>query len=178
MMDSETTVFVDICKALMRVFPKRLEEFERAQLHRDYFKALRRFSVSQVQAGAEAWMQRGKYFPKPAEWIDAIPQRREVAVEYPAMTEQESREYRRAEQLRYEDSPCHCRECERAGVAEKALRFVPDVSADGSDRKMRDGDRIVTAGHWAHGEALRRWYEARANFYELFCARFGGRPGI
>lgn len=178
MMDSELTPFIAVCNDLMRVFPKRMDDHDKNQLHRDYFKALRRFSFGQVEHGAEAWMQRGKFFPKPAEWIDAIPQRKEQAIEYPAMSEQDARDYRHAELLRYEDAPCHCRECVGADVTEKPLRFVPDVSADGGERKVRDGDRVVVAGHWAHGNELRRWYVARANFYEAFVKRFGGRPGI
>lgn len=169
MTDAELFAFTDVCKDLMRVFPKRLEEFEKAQLHRDYFKALRRFSVSQVQAGAEAWMQRGKYFPKPAEWIDSIPKQAPTAlVDVPAMSPMEAREYQRAERLRYEDQPCGCRDCVAAQVSEKPVRFVPEFTADDRERKVRDGERIVTAGHWAHGTELARYYKAKADFYEAY----------
>lgn len=162
--------FADVVRGLRRVFPKRMEDHELRQMDVDYFKALRRFPLAQVQAGAEAWMQRGKYFPKPAEWIDSIPRRATVAVDIPAMSEAEASDYRRAEKLRYDDRPCVCPRCREVGVTDKPLRFVPEVNPDGTDRKVRDGDRIVVAGHWAHGAELARWYQAKGDFYERFYA--------
>lgn len=179
MTDGELFRFVDVWNDLARVFPKRLDDHEKQQMQRDYFRAMRRFPLSQIEAGAEVWIQRGKYFPKPAEWMDAIPkQSAVVTLDVPAMSEGESRAYQRAEAMRYEDQPCGCPKCREAEVTDKPLRFVPEFTPDDRERKVRDGERVVTAGHWAHGYELARWYEARANFYEAFVARFGGRPGI
>jgi len=177
--ETEIFAFADVVKGLQRVFPKRWDEHEQAQLQRDYFKALRKFPLSQVAAGAEAWMQRGKFFPKPAEWIEAIP-KRQSAPDLPVMSDEQTREYHRAEALRYEDKPCGCLSCREAEVTEKPLRFVPEVNPDGTDRRVRDGvrDRIVVAGHWAHGFELARWYAAKGEFYEQFyalCAKKGAR---
>ena len=175
MNDGELFAFVDVFRGVQRVFGKRVQDHEEGQMHRDYFKALRRFTIDQVKAGAEAWTQRGKYFPKPAEWIDAIPRREAPTVNVPALSEQDARDYARAEQLRYEGSPCTCRECVQAGMAERATRFVPEF-VDDHARLVRFGERIVTAGHWAHGFELARWYQARADFYNKFLERFGGLP--
>jgi len=170
MTDAEMFVFVDAFKGLLRVFPKRLEEHEQAQMHRDYFKALRRYTVQQVQAGAEAWMQRGKYFPKPAEWIDAIPRRQPAAVEVSELSAVEAREWVDAERRGVEGEACGCVACRAAGI-DKPTRFVPEFNADDTDRRAQLGQRLVTRGHWAHGVELARWYRARADFWETCHAR-------
>lgn len=173
MTQSEEFQFAEVVRGLERVFPKkRFEEHERTERLKVYAKAFRRFSLAQVSAGADAWLARGKFFPKPAEWIDAMPKQR-ASVEIPAMTTPEAEDYRRAERLRYEDAPCVCIACKQADVTEKALRFVPTYDADGQERRMRDGDRIVTAGHWAHGRELAGWYRAKADFYDAMLKRFG-----
>lgn len=166
MTDSEVFAFMDVFRGLERVFPKRLEEHERQRLGADYFRTLRKFPLPQVAAGAEVWLQRGKYFPKPAEWLDAIPRQRAVVAELPAIAARELADLRRAESLGYEDVPCACAECRAADVTEKPIRFVPDITADGTERKALDGERTVTLGHWAHGYELARWYQARADFWE------------
>jgi hypothetical protein len=91
------------------------------------------------------------------------------------MTEAEAREYQRAEALKYEDRPCSCQACKAAGVDWKPLRFVPEFTADGFDRKVRDPfkDRIVTAGHWAHGAELAGYWRARGEFYAKWTALLG-----
>lgn len=166
-MDSEMFSFVGLCNALMRVFPKRIEEYEKAQLHRDYFKALRHVPYTQIEAGAEAWIQRGKYFPKPAEWLHAIPTPAKTCTEAMPLSDVEARDYRHAVDVKYEDVPCHCPECASAHVTDKPIRFVPEFSADGTDRRVVLDGRIVTAGHWAHGAELARWWQARAAFWSL-----------
>jgi hypothetical protein len=178
MTDGELFAFVDVFKGVQRVLGKRMTEGEEAQTHRDYFRALRRFSLAQVMAGAEVCIQRGKYFPKPAEWIDAIPKRQAMPLDIPAMTDQESRDYHRAELMRYTAPPCTCTECVESGMTETPMRFVPEFTADDRERLLRDGERIVTAGHWAHGWELARWYEARAFFYAEFRRVFGMTPKL
>lgn len=178
MTDSEMFPFMDVFRNLQRVFPKRLDQHDQQQMGASYFKALQKFPLGRVAAGADAWVSRGKFFPKPAEWIDAMPRLHLPAADVAVMSDQDAREYARAEQMRYEDTPCRCHECVFAHVSDKPLRFVPEVSADGSDLKVRDPlrDRIVTAGHWAHGPELARWYHARADFYNRFLEIFGKLP--
>ena len=45
--------------------------------------------------------------------------------------------------------PCSCPECFQAGVTDKELRRDP------------------RSGRWLHGHELRRWYEAREEFFKL-----------
>lgn len=176
MTDGELFAFCDVVRGLERVFPRRVDEHERGQRDRAYFGALKRFPLGSVQAGADAWMQRGKFFPKPAEWIDAIPRAKAASVEIPAMTEAESQDYRRAEAMRYEDKPCRCHECQSVKI-DKPIRFVPTLDRNGDELRRREGDRTVTAGHWAHGAELARWYKSRADFYEQY-VRFVGSKAI
>lgn len=175
MTDSELFPFMDAFRGLQRVFPKRLDEHDLQQMGSAYFKALRKFPLGRVQAGADAWVQRGKFFPKPAEWIDAIPQAKPASADIPSMTEAQAEDYRRAERLRYEDAPCGCQACRAAEVHEKPLRFVPTLDANDNTTRMREGERIVTAGHWAHGVELARWYHARADFCDAFLKIYGMR---
>lgn len=171
MNDTEVFAFMDTFRSLTRVFPLRGDEDAIRDVGASYFKALRRVPLREIQAGAEVVIQRHKHFPKPAEWLDAIP-KRQTAVEVPTMTPTEAQTYARAEQLHYEDEPCRCASCVAAQVSWKPLRFVPEVNADGTDRKVRDPfkDRIVTAGHWAHGQELVGYWNARGAFYAKWTA--------
>ena len=169
MSDAEVFQFNDVFKGLSRVFPKRLQEHELQQMSGEYFRAMKHFTLTQVKAGADAWRQRGKFFPKPVEWMESIPRGRE-AVKLPMLSDEEARDYRRAESLRYEDRPCSCAACRAASVSDRPLRFVPTVNGDGTERQARIGDRTVIAGHWAHGQELARWYQAKADFYNAYYA--------
>jgi hypothetical protein len=167
--------FSEVVSDLRQVFPKRMEDHERRSMDAAYFQALRRFTIPQIRRGAEAWIQRGKYFPKPAEWIDAIPRQSEAAqADIPALSESQAHEYLKAEKARYEGPVCSCLECRRAGI-EKPIRFVPEFNENDTDRKVKCGERIVTAGHWAHGAELARWYQAKADFYEAYHAALAKR---
>lgn len=164
--------FMDTFRNLQRVFPLRGDEHDLSQVGGAYFKALRRFPLERVQAGAEVWMQQGKRFPKPAEWIDSIP-RQKAVVELPTLSSAQAAEYLRAEGKRYEDARCGCAACVKAGVSEQPLRFVPDYLDDGRDAQAMLGDRIVTTGHWAHGDELKGYYAARNAFWYRMFELFG-----
>lgn len=177
MTDGELFAFVDVFRGIQRVFGKRMTEGEEAQTHRDYFRALRRFPLDQIKAGAEVWLQRGKYFPKPAEWIDAIPkQSAHAASTLPQATPQQAQDARRAEQMRFEGHPCRCAECVESGVTERPTRFVPVEDANGEIVRVLDGEREMTPGKWIHGYELARWYAAQAEFYAKYRAAFGRLP--
>jgi hypothetical protein len=153
---------------LARMLSRRMDDGERANLLADYFKALQSYSLESVQAAAEVIAQKARYFPKPVEWVDAMPRVTEAAF-VPLMTAAEVREWRRAEAKRWEDDPCACAACKRASVDWKPLRFVPEIDASGRDRRVKDGerDRVVVAGHWAHGDELDRWYRPKAEFFGI-----------
>jgi hypothetical protein len=79
------------------------------------------------------------------------------------ITAEEAAAARRAARLRYQDAPCQCGACQAAGVTERPRRFVPTLTRDGDEERVRDPQtlRLVVAGHWAHGAELARWYAAR-----------------
>jgi len=170
--DSEVFSFMQVFRSVQRVFPLRGEEHEVNDVGASYFKALKRFDLKAVQSGADRWLQQGKRFPKPAEWIDAIPRRLET-VEIAALAGLEAKEWLDAEQQRWENSPCLCPECRAANVEEKPLRFVPNDPIE----QGKIGERIVTRGHWIHGWDLFRWYQARADFYNR-CVELGLRGDV
>lgn len=176
MIEADTFAFMADFNDLRRVFPLRGEPYEIQQVGIAYFKAMRRFPLSAVSAGKDAWLVHGKRFPKPAEWIESIPPKPKSAT-IPALTELERVEYQRAETLGYEHDPCTCQACQAAGVTHRFLRFVPDVDADHRDVKGTIGDRVVTRGHWAHGDELKRWYAAREAFFAT-CDRLGLRTTL
>jgi hypothetical protein len=169
MTDAELFPFMDTFRSLARVFALRGDDHEIRDVGASYFKALRRFPLEPVQVGADVWMQKGERFPKPAQWIDSIPKR--VVVQLAALAPDEVTAYLRAERLRYDDAPCSCTACVKAGISDKPLRFVPDES------QGLIGDRIVTRGHWAHGDELGRYYAAKNAFWFRMFETFGaGTP--
>ncbi len=172
MTDPDLDPFMETFQAVQRIFPLRGEDRELRHVGASYFKAMRRFPLSAVRAGAEVWIQQGKRFPKPAEWIESIPPRTAVS-SIQALSESDMHDYLRAEQLRYEDVPCACAACRAAGVSDKPLRFVPEVEADGRDKKALIGSRVIITGHWAHGEELARWYVAKHAFWARMYEQFG-----
>lgn len=165
MTDAEMPAFLDVFRRLTRVFPFRGDAQEVADVGASYFKAFRRRSLPDVVAGADRWIQTENRFPRAAQWLGAIP-RGDVEV-VPMMSEADAREHRRAELLGYEDAPCQCDLCRAAEVDEKPLRFVPEFTENDRDKHVRDplNQRVVTAGHWAHGVELFRWYRARGDFW-------------
>lgn len=173
MTDAEMFTFLETFQRLTRVFPLRGEDHEIRDVGTSYFRAMRRFPLRAVQEGADVWLQQGKRFPKPAEWIESIPARRVTAVALAPLSEEAMATYLRAEGLRYEDRPCTCRACVAAGVSEKPLRFVPEFDADGRDAKALIGERVVVTGHWAHGEELAGYYRAKDAFWTRMLELFG-----
>jgi hypothetical protein len=132
-----------------------------------YFHVLKGLPLSDVIAKADTWLSTQVKMPKPAEWAAVVVRK---VVDLPVLLEREAREWRKAEQQRWEDAPCGCQSCVEAGVSEKPLRFVPE------ERQAIEplSKRVVTAGKWAHGWDLFRWYQARADFYNR-CLELGLR---
>jgi len=171
MQDAELFAFMAIFRELLQVFPKRLDEHDIGQLGTSYFAALRRFTIPQIQSGADVWIQRGKFFPKPSEWRESIPRDVTPSVALAEFTPFEAAEYLDAERKHWEAEPCACRRCEGAGVSHRFLRYVPEADEHGMDRRGLIGARIVVHGHWAHGEELGSFYAARERFWSAFRAQ-------
>jgi hypothetical protein len=155
-----------------RVFPLRGDERDTRQLVSAYFAAFRRYPLERVKDGADAWIATGTRFPKPAEWIDAIPKPGLSGGALQDLTPAEAAEHQQAERRGYDGDPCPCAECRAAGVEHRFLRFVPDEDGDGQTRKGRIADRGITRGHWIHGWELQRWYAARDRFWAM-CRSIG-----
>lgn len=162
--------FLAIFRELLKVFPKRLDDHDETQLAKAYFAALRRFTIPQIQAGADVWVQRGKFFPKPVEWRECIPRDVAASVALVELTPVDAAEYLDAERKAYEGEPCDCRACRDAGVSHRFLRYVPESDDAGIDLKGLIGTRVVVRGHWAHGEELARWYVVKEQFWTDFRA--------
>ena len=170
MQDVDLPAFLSIFRDLLKVFPKRLDEADVAQLAKAYFAAFRYFTIPQIQAGADVWIERGKFFPKPAEWRECIPRAVTAGPALSELTHVEATEYLDAERRSYEGDPCNCRPCVSAGVSHRFLRYVPEADEQGMDVRGLIGERVVVRGHWAHGQELRRFYEARDRFWADFGA--------
>lgn len=165
MTDHDALAFAATFQKLRGFFALRGDREEIQQISALYFKVLSRFPLPAVDAGADAWIEKGARFPKPAEWIKTIP--RGATATLPTMTADEATEHRRAVALHYEDEPCNCVECTAAGVTHRFLRYVPESDADDRDIRRLLDSKPVTVGHWAHGEELQRWYAARDAYLSL-----------
>jgi hypothetical protein len=165
MLDSDQLAFAATFLKLRTVFSLRGDKAELQQISGLYFKVLRRHPLAAVEAGAESWLQTGARFPKPGEWLKAIPRGQTGTLA--EMNADEAREYHRAVALHYQDEPCRCLNCVAAGVTHRFLRYVPETDDNDRDVRMRLGEKVVTRGHWAHGEELARWYAARDEYLAL-----------
>lgn len=174
MTDAEISPFMATMRDVVRVFPIRGGDEDLRQLGASYFKALRRYPLAMVQAGAELVIGQNKHFPKPAEWLDAIPRATATAT-VEALSAFDADEWMAAERGRWEQPPCKCAECRDAGVTGRPMRFVPNVDANGGDQRGLIGERTISRGHWIHGHDLQRWYAAKDQFWGLFSAAVGAK---
>ncbi len=167
MNDIDLPAFMDLFRRVTRIFPVRGESDDVQDMSMAYFKALRFYPLEAVSAGADVYISRGKFFPKPGQWIESIPKAR-TRPELKQLLPREVSDYLRAERLKYQsEDPCHCDPCRQAGVDHRFSRFVPEFD-EGQDARVLIGDREVTRGHWAHGEELKRYYSARDGFWGAF----------
>jgi hypothetical protein len=161
---ADVVAFTAAFNGLRVLFPLRADRAEVEQLQRLYFRALARFSIERVEAGAETWTASGTRFPKPAEWVRAIPSEDRALSRLHVLDEPEATEHRRAAARYYEGEPCACFDCQQAGVTHRLLRYVPMQDEHGCEmRGLLDG-RPVVRGYWAHGADLAAFYEARDAF--------------
>jgi hypothetical protein len=157
--------FVKEVRRLTTVFRVRTTPSEIEQMSGAYFSALQRFSLEQVINASDAWIAKESKFPKPADLAQRMPAAPITAY---TLSGAEAAEWLQAERQRYEAPPCSCQSCVAAGVTDQPLRFVPNFDANDRDVRVLLGERTVTAGHWAHGVELQRWYAARAQCRAVF----------
>jgi hypothetical protein len=148
-------------------FRLKVKEGEIEELTRTYFRILDTAPLEDVLAAGKTCLATCRKFPKPAEWLAALPAAPvAVRADLRVMGTPERLEYARAETLRYEDAPCGCLLCQEADVTHRPLRFVPDEILGVLDKALdTERNREVITGHWAHGEELARWYVARDHFF-------------
>lgn len=161
-----TETFDNLARVLVS---RRMDDGERSQMLSAYFKALRAYDIAAVKGGAEAVLATAKHFPKPVEWIEAMPRRSGQPADVPVLFENEARIWRAAEAAFWERDPCKCSLCVAANVDWKPLRFVPEFDEFDRERKVFDQgrNRTVTAGHWAHGVELAGYYRARGEYLSM-----------
>ena len=148
-----------------------------SELVDDYWRALEAFPLVAVEAGLTKLLETAVHFPKPAEWRKAIPRRILASATYRVLSDGERTDYLRAKALSWEDAPCPCEPCVRAGVDEKPLRFAP---CETLEQTWLDDTRqqVVVPGDWLHGELLQRWYAARDVYLALKTAWSDGRQPV
>jgi len=168
MTDFDFAQFEKAFGRLMTLFRLKLRPAEREELTRTYFKLLEAHDIADVlEAGARCG-QKNRTFPKPVDWLAELDP-------MPAACPQDRRQMRveeidaldRATAMRYEDHPCLCSECVRAGIDDQPLRYVPTELTDDEYERAFNPRRghLEVVGHWAHGDELARWYRARAELY-------------
>jgi hypothetical protein len=148
-------------------FRLKVKDGEIEELSRTYFRILETAPLDDVLAAGKTCLATSRKFPKPAEWLAALPAAPiAAAADTRVMGTTERLEYARAEALRYEDAPCGCLLCQEADVTQRPLRFVPDEILGVLDKAFdTERNRTVVTGHWAHGAELVAWYMARDAFF-------------
>jgi hypothetical protein len=166
----DSAAFEVVFKRLSGAFQWRGKPSDFTTKMRAYFDALQPFPLDQVETAAQVCRDTLTRFPRIVEWRQAIPATEPRKPEDARwMGAAEAAEYVRAVRQHYQDDPCACVACQEAGVSDRPLRYVPEF--DTEDREERawcsSMHAVVVVGHWAHGEALARWYAARDRFFAV-----------
>lgn len=151
------------------VFQLRVKPEEWVTLTKTYFTLLEGYPIDAVLHAAKVCLRTLKHFPRPVEWLEVLdrPTATAPTLDVRQMTTSEVLELTDAETRRYERPACACRACVAAGVSGRPLRYVPTLDGETEERAYHPRrERIEIVGHWAHGEELRRWYVARAAFFQ------------
>jgi hypothetical protein len=158
-LESDSAAFETALKRLSGGLQRKWKPDEWRGTVEIYFDALKHADLADVLSAIPTLQARSRW-PKVGDWIALLPVRAVVTGER-IMRPPEAAEYLRAHRLHWFDEPCGCPLCFAAGVSDKPLRFVPDADGDARAYHPTFG-RVVTTGHWAHGDELRRWYVAKA----------------
>lgn len=165
MTPSDFDAFADMFRELASMFRLYANDEQKAATLSAYFETLRSYPLERVRRGYEQLKTTSTKWPVPAAWIAAMP-RGDGAL--PPMDWRQVKASNDAEQLFYEGPLCHCVECVAANVTHLHLRYVPCLNSDGDVIPMKHPARSqpVLLGEWIHGNRLRNWYAAKAEFYQ------------
>jgi len=174
MTSADYSDFVAMFQELASIFRFYGTEEQKAAAMGAYFQTLQSYPLDRVRKGYEQLKVTATKMPVPAQWITAMP-RGDNAL--PEMDWRQQKASDEAERLFYEGAFCHCAECEQANVTHLNLRYVPVQDRDGNVMPMKHPNRSqpVLLGEWLHGQRLRSWYRARAEFYQKLESL---KPGI
>lgn len=167
MTDADYATFDRAFRRVCGVFRLKLKDAELEDLTRTYFKILDQAPLDDVLEAGKRAIATSKTFPKPVDWLAALPVPIVEARDYRVMREDEREDYARAERLHFAGDPCGCLLCQAAGT-DRPLRFVPtEVDETGRLERAVDSvrNRVLVVGHWAHGAELVAWYAAKARCF-------------
>jgi hypothetical protein len=177
--------FAAAFRRLALAFNLRLGQAARLELTQTYFRVLDEYPLAEVLMAGRSLLQTHTTMPKVAEWLarlhgpasapsPAAPVSPPQGPDVRTMSVEEVETHARAVRLGYEDTPCICSACEAAGVSDRPRRFVPTLWPDDSEQRAYNprSAKVETLGHWAHGDELRRWYEARQRCFDA-ASRYG-----
>ncbi len=143
-------------------------EDQRGRMKAEYFDVLRAYPVEAVASSYESLRRKMKKWPVPADWLENLPPFGSVG-RLPLASPDEIAENDEAERLGYErETVCKCALCVAADCY-MPPRYVPRLY-QGEVIERRDPKKMgrpLLLGRWLHGEELKRWYRARADFYAL-----------
>jgi hypothetical protein len=165
MTTADYSAFVEMFGELASLFRFYGTDEQRAAALSAYFQTLQSYPLDRVRRGYEQLKVTATKWPVPAQWIAAMP-RGDSALA--PMDWRQVKASDEAEKLFYEGPLCHCVECERAHVTHLPLRYVPVLNSDGEVIPLQHPNRSqpVLRGEWIHGQRLRSWYRAKAEFYQ------------
>lgn len=133
-----------------------------------YFQALEPYPFHAVKQAYDTLQHGLTKWPAVSQWVQALPKHGLGMGEMGMMDWRQAKEWTEAERLFYEGDPCGCADCILANVTYLPTRYVPCLDANGDTIPMRHPNKPlpVLRGEWLHGFPLKRWYSARAEFYQ------------
>jgi hypothetical protein len=148
---------------VLGAFRVKVNTGERDELARTYFRILEPFDLDDVIDAGRRCIERSKKFPLVADWLLELGGRVVPALPFDvrAMSITEADELAEAARAFYTGPVCAFDCCRGIG---RPIRFVPTLADSGvEERAMHPHrQRVEVVGHWAHGDELVRWYDARA----------------
>lgn len=166
MTGQDLPAFAEMFQDLATIFKFYGTEDQKASALSAYFNTLQKYPLERVRQGYDNLKATAQKWPVPAQWIASMPSGQGAGL--PLMSHTAARESDEAERRFYEGDLCACPECVSANVTHMPLRFVPCLDANGDVIPMlhpRTQNRRLL-GEWIHGHRLKRWYAARAEFYQ------------